>query len=635
MPSNPTPSNEASNQFELLRTRRFLPFFLTQFLGALNDNLFKNAMVLLLTFQAAQASSLDPGILVNLAGGIFILPFFLFSATAGQLADKYERSRIIRLVKLFEIAIALVGTVGFVTHHVVLLFVALFMLGMHSSMFGPVKYAILPQQLHERELVGGNALVESGTFVAILFGTIIAGVLMARPEGASTLVPAATLLVAIAGYLASRSVPRAPAPDPGLRINWNPIPVTWRTIQYARGNRAVFLSVLGISWYWFMGAMMLAQFPDYARSHLGGHETMVTLLLAVFAIGVGLGSLLCERLSGHKVEIGLVPFGSIGLTLFILDLCFASPAKGTIAPESLAAFLAMPGSWRIIADLVLIGAFGGFYIVPLYSLVQLRSDPAHVSRVIAANNILNALFMVVAALFGAFVLQAGGTIPQLFLAAAVLNAAVALYIYLLVPEFLMRFLAWMLIHSIYRLRKTGLENIPEQGPALLTCNHVSFVDAVVILAGSPRPIRFVMDHKIFRIPILSFVFRTAKAIPIAPYKENPAMLEAAYAEVSRALADGDLVAIFPEGSITRDGELGPFKKGIKQIVDANPVPVIPMALRGLWGSLFSRKDGPAFFKAPRRLFAVIELNVGAPIPAYAATPETVRAQVASLRGNRL
>jgi len=635
MSSNSTPPNEAGNQFELLRTRRFLPFFLTQFLGALNDNLFKNAMVLLLTFQAAQASSLDPGILVNLAGGIFILPFFLFSATAGQLADKYERSRVIRLVKLFEIAIALVGAVGFVTHHVVLLFVALFMLGMHSSMFGPVKYAILPQQLYERELVGGNALVESGTFLAILLGTITAGVLMARPQGASTLVPAATLMVAIAGYLASRGVPRAPAPDPGLRINWNPIPVTWRTIQYARGNRTVFLSVLGISWYWFLGAMMLAQFPDYAKSHLGGHETMVTLLLAVFAIGVGLGSLLCERLSGHKVEIGLVPFGSIGLTLFILDLCFASPAKGTIAPASLAAFLAIPESWRIIADLVLMGAFSGFYIVPLYSLVQLRSDPAHVSRVIAANNILNALFMVVAALFGAFVLQAGGTIPQLFLAAAVLNAAVALYIYLLVPEFLMRFLAWMLIHSIYRLRTTGLENIPERGPALLTCNHVSFVDAAVILAGSPRPIRFVMDHKIFRVPILSFVFRTAKAIPIAPYKENPAMLEAAYAEVSRALADGDLVAIFPEGSITTDGELGTFKKGIKQIVDANPVPVIPMALRGLWGSLFSRKDGPAFFKAPRRLFAVIELNVGAPIPAYAATPETVRAQVAALRGDRL
>jgi 1-acyl-sn-glycerol-3-phosphate acyltransferase len=634
MSPDPQPPKEANNQFQLLRTRRFLPFFLTQFLGALNDNLFKNAMVLLLTFQAAQASSLDSGVLVNLAGGIFILPFFLFSATAGQLADKYERSRIIRMVKLFEIAIAVVGAVGFVTHHVALLFVALFMLGMHSSVFGPVKYAILPQQLHERELVGGNALVESGTFVAILFGTIIAGVLMARPEGASTLVPAATLLVAIAGYLTSRAVPRAPAPDPALRVNWNPIPVTWRTIQYARGNRPVFLSVLGISWYWFLGAMMLAQFPDYARYHLGGHETTVTLLLAVFAIGVGLGSLLCEWLSGHKIEIGLVPFGSIGLSVFILDLCLASPARGAIPPGSLAAFLASPGSWRILADLVLIGAFGGFYIVPLYALVQVRSDPGHVSRVIAANNILNALFMVVAALFGAAMLKAGGTIPQLFLAAAILNAAVAVYIYLLVPEFLMRFLAWILIHSIYRLRKTGLENIPERGAALLTCNHVSFVDAVVVLAASPRPIRFVMDHNIFRVPILSFVFRTGKAIPIAPFKQDPVMLEAAYAEVGRALDNGELVAIFPEGQITSTGELGPFKGGVKRIVEAHPVPVIPMALRGLWGSMFSRKDGPAFFKAPRRLFSLIELNVGAPMPAYAATPEAVRAQVEALRGDR-
>ncbi len=634
MSADPTPPNEPHNQFDLLRTRRFLPFFLTQFLGALNDNLFKNAMVLLLTFQAAQASSLDSGILVNLAGGIFILPFFLFSATAGQLADKFERSRIIRLVKVFEIAIAVVGTIGFITHHVTLLFVALFMLGIHSTVFGPVKYSILPQQLHERELVGGNALVESGTFVAILFGTIIAGVLMARPEGASTLVPAATLMVAIAGYLASRSVPRAPAPDPNLRVDWNPIGVTWRTIQYARGNRAVFLSVLGISWYWFLGAIMLAQFPEYAKAHLGGHESTVTMLLAVFAIGVGLGSLLCERLSGHKVEIGLVPFGSIGLSVFILDLCLASPAQGAIAPENLMAFLATGTSWRIIFDLVMIGAFGGFYIVPLYALVQVRSDPAHVSRVIASNNILNALFMVVAALFGAFLLQAGGTIPQLFLASAILNAAVALYIYLLVPEFLVRFVAWMLIHTIYRLRTTGLENIPQTGAALIACNHVSFVDAVVILAASPRPIRFVMDHHIFRVPILSFVFRAGKAIPIAPFKENPAMLEAAYAEVSRALANGELVAIFPEGRITNSGEIGDFKRGIKQILDANPVPLIPVALRGLWGSMFSRKDGPAFFKAPRKLLARIELNVGAPMPAYAATPEAVREEVVRLRGDR-
>lgn len=634
MATEPHLPDEAGNQFDLLRTRRFLPFFLTQFLGALNDNLFKNAMVLLLTFQAAQSTGLDAGVLVNLAGGVFILPFFLFSATAGQLADKYERSRIIRLVKVLEIGIAAVGTVGFVTHHVVLLFAALFLLGVHSTVFGPVKYAILPQQLHESELVGGNALVESGTFVAILFGTIIAGVLMARPEGASQLIPAATLTVAVAGYLTSRSVPRAPAPDPGLRVEWNPIPVTWRTIVYARSNLVVFRSVLGISWYWFLGAMMLAQFPEYAKVHLGGQETMVTLLLAVFAVGVGLGSLLCEKMSGHKVEIGLVPFGAIGLTLFILDLWLASPAAGALGTQTVTSLMSVPGTWRIIFDLIMIGAFGGFYIVPLYALVQVRSDPAHLSRVIASNNILNALFMVVAALAGATFLKSGGTIPQLFLVAAILNALVAIYIFTLVPEFLMRFLAWLLVHSIYRLRRIGVEHIPEKGPALLTCNHVSFVDAVVILAASPRPIRFVMDHNIFRVPILSFVFRTGKAIPIASQKENPAMLEAAYAEVSRALKEGDLVAIFPEGRITHTGEIGQFKRGIERILERDPVPVIPMALCNLYGSMFSRKDGPAFFKAPRKLFARIELRVGAALAPRGVTSDLVREHVLGLHEGR-
>jgi 1-acyl-sn-glycerol-3-phosphate acyltransferase len=634
MTTDQQPRDEAGNQFQLLGTRRFLPFFLTQFLGALNDNLFKNAMVLLLTFKAAQSTGLDSGVLVNLAGGVFILPFFLFSATAGQLADKYERSRIIRLVKILEICIAAVGTVGFVTHHVALLFAALFLLGVHSTMFGPVKYAILPQHLRETELVGGNALVESGTFVAILFGTIIAGVLMARPDGATQLIPATTVTVALAGYLTSRGVPRAPAPDPGLRVEWNPIPVTWRTIVYARGNLVVFRSVLGISWYWFLGAMMLAQFPEYAKVHLGGQETMVTLLLAVFAVGVGLGSLLCEKMSGHKVEIGLVPFGAIGLTLFIVDLWLASPAAGALGEQSVTSLISVPGTWRIIFDLIMIGAFGGFYIVPLYALVQVRSDPAHLSRVIASNNILNALFMVVAALAGAAFIKAGGTIPQLFLVAAILNALVAIYIFLLVPEFLMRFLAWLLIHSIYRLRRIGIENIPEKGPALLTCNHVSFVDAVVILAASPRPIRFVMDHNIFRVPVLSFVFRTGKAIPIASQKENPAMLEAAYAEVSRALKEGDLVAIFPEGRITHTGEIGQFKRGIERILEKDPVPVIPMALCNLFGSMFSRKDGPAFFKAPRKLFARIELRVGKALTAGGLTSDEVREHVVGLHEGR-
>jgi 1-acyl-sn-glycerol-3-phosphate acyltransferase len=631
MPTHTSQSDPDLGQFQLLRTRRFLPFFVTQFLGALNDNLFKNAMVLLLTFQAAHSSTLSTGVLVNLAAGIFILPFFLFSATAGQLADKYERSRIIRLVKLFEIAIALVGAIGFVHRDVTLLFTALFMLGVHSTVFGPVKYAILPQQLHESELIGGNALIETGTFIAILFGTILAGVLMGRADGGHLSVPGITLLVAVAGYAVSRSVPAAPAPDPGLKINWNPLSETWHTIQLTRGNRPVFLSILGISWYWFLGALMLSQFPGYAKDHLGGNESVVTLLLAVFAIGVGIGSLLCERLSGRKIEIGLVPFGSIGLSLFILDLFFASPSAGVLPHANAWGYLSAPGSWRVLIDLILIGVFGGFYIVPLYALIQSRSDPSHRSRIIAANNILNALFMVLAAAFGAGVLGAGATIPQMFLACAFLNAAVALYIYLLVPEFLMRFLAWMLIHSIYRLRKRGLDNIPETGPAVLACNHVSFVDAVVILGACPRPIRFIMDHQIFRIPVLGFVFRTGKAIPIAPAKEDPAMLESAYAEVARALSEGDLVGIFPEGRITDTGELSAFRGGVKRIVDTTPVPVVPMALRGLWGSMFSRKGGRAFFKRPRP-FSLVELVVGAPLPPQAVTPEGLQQVVQELRG---
>ena len=634
MSASRSDSGGIGNQWQLLCTRRFLPFFVTQFLGALNDNLFKNAMGLLLTFRTAQVSSESSSVLVYLAGGVFILPFFLFSATAGQLADKFERSRIMRLVKLFEIGIALVGTIGFVRSDVALLFTSLFMLGVHSSVFGPAKYAILPQHLRETELVGGNALVESGTFIAILLGTILAGVLMANGESGQVIASLATIVIAAAGYAASRSIPGAPPPDPGLKINWNALSETWHTIQLARGTRSVFLSILGISWYWFLGFVLLSQLPGYTKEHLGGDESVATLLLSVFAVGVGAGSLLCERLSGHKIEIGLVPFGSIGLTLFTLDLFFASPAAGVVPHCNAWGFLGASGNWRVLTDLLLIGVFGGFYAVPLYALIQVRSDPTHRSRIIAANNILNAFFMVLATGFGVGLLTvAGATIPQMFLAAAILNAAVALYIYLLVPEFLMRFLAWILVHSVYRLRRRGLENIPESGAAVLACNHVSFVDAIVVLAASPRPVRFIMDHQIFRIPILSFVFRTARAIPIAPAKEDPAMLEAAYREVAQALREGDLVGIFPEGRITHDGELQPFKGGIRRIVDATPVPVVPMALRGLWGSMFSRKGGPPFLKRPRGLFSLIELVIGKPIPPGAVTPEGLQAAVAKLRSD--
>jgi 1-acyl-sn-glycerol-3-phosphate acyltransferase len=622
------------SQFRLLVQRRFGPFFAVQFLGAFNDNVFKQALAMLIVFGAVTVPGVAPDVLVNLTGGLFILPFFLFSATAGQLADKYDRARIIRWVKLLEIAIMALAGAGFVYADVRLLLGALLLLGLHSTLFGPVKYAILPQSLRERELVGGNALVETGTSLAILTGTILGGVLGELPGGSARLVPALTLGIAFVGWAASHFVPPAPAPQPDLRVDWNPFTESWRTFQFIRPNRAVFLSILGVSWFWFFGALLMAQFPSYARTWLGGDATVATALFATLSVGIASGSLLCERMSGHKVEIGLVPFGSIGLTLFAFDLFLASASEPAAASVGVRAFLASPGAWRVLADVLLIGLFGGFYIVPLYALIQSRSERSHHSRIIAANNLVNSAFLVAAALLGAGLLELGATVPHLILVTALLNAAVAAYIYMQVPEFLMRFLAWLLIHSVYRLEKSGLENIPEEGPAVLVCNHVSFVDAVVIMAACRRPIRFVMDHGIFRIPVLSFIFRTAGAIPIAPKKVDAEMMERAFAEVAATLRAGGLVGIFPEGRITTTGELNPFRPGIERIVEETPVPVVPLALRGLWGSFFSRKGGSAMTKPFRRgPFTRIALAATRAVPPDALDALELQATVHALRGD--
>ncbi len=621
------------SQFGLLRERRFLPFFCTQFLGAFNDNVYKNALVILLAFHAASLTAINPGTLVNLCAGLFILPFFLFSATAGQIADKYDKASIIRYVKLLEIAIMFAGAAGFFFQNVALLMAVLFLMGLHSTIFGPVKYSILPQHLRPTEIVGGNGLVEMGTFLAILLGTILGGLLVAQAQFA-LYVSATVVSIAVLGYLASRAIPAAPPAAPDLKINWNPLTESWANLQFTRRNRTVFLSVLGVSWFWFYGATLLTQLPNYCKEVLGGNEQVATVMLAVFSVGVGSGSLLCERLSGHKVEIGLVPFGSIGLSVFALDLFFASPLGGGAALIGAAEFLARAGSARILFDLVMIGVFGGFYIVPLYALIQTRSERSHQSRIIAGNNILNALFMVASAALSALLLYAGYTIPQIFLAIGLLNALVAVYIYTLVPEFLMRFLIWLLMHTVYRLEKRGLENIPDEGAALIVCNHVSFVDALIIVAASRRPIRFVMDHQIFRMPVLSFIFRTGRMIPIAPRKENPLLLERAYEEIDAALRAGDLVGIFPEGRITDTGDLYPFKPGVTRILARTPVPVVPLALRGLWGSFFSRIDGRAMSRPARlRPWRKVALVGGDVVAPAQATPEFLQQTVHALRGD--
>lgn len=624
-----------SGQFGLLKQRRFAPLFVTQFLGAFNDNLFKNALIVLLTFRATQWTEIKPELLGSVAAGIFILPFFLFSATAGQLADKYDKARLSRLVKVLEMLIMAIAAAGFFLHSFAGLMGALFLLGLHSTLFGPIKYAMLPQHLRDDELVGGNALIEAGTFIAILVGTLAGGLLAGSVEHPAW-IALGGFIVAAAGYLSSRGIPPAPAPVPDLAVNLNPLSETWRNIAFASGNRTVFLSILGISWFWLYGALFLAQFPAYAKDVLGGSEAMVTVLLAIFTVGIGIGSLLCERMSGKRVEIGLVPFGSIGLTLFGIDLYFASPvglAAG--APHGLLALLGHAAVWRVLFDLMMLGVFGGFFIVPLYALVQTRSEASHRARIIAANNIVNALFMVAGALGAVALLDAGLSIPALFGVAALLNAAVAIYIYKLVPEFLLRFIAWLLVKAAYRLRSEGLQHIPEEGPALLVANHVSFVDTVILMGAVRRPIRFVIDRRFFDKPLIGFMLRHGGAIPMASVKEDPARMDEAFASVSQVLKNGELVAIFPEGGISPDGELQPFRPGIDRILAADPVPVVPLALSGLWGSFFSRIDGAAMRRPFRRgFFAPIELHAGLPVDPVAATPEALWVRVGELRGKR-
>jgi len=621
-------------QFRLLRTRRFAPFFATQALGAFNDNAFRQAMIVLVAFHFG-LSDAQVGFYSNLAPALFILPFFLFSASAGQLAEKYEKTRLIRYVKLFEIAAMLLAAFAFHAKNVPLLLGVLFLMGLHSTMFGPIKYAILPQALREEELVGGNGLVEMGTSLSILFGMIAGGSLMAiagyGPTAASLLVVG----VAIAGWSVSRAIPPAPPTAPELRFNWNPFSETWRVLGFVRRDRTVFNSVLGISWFWFFGGVFTAQLPNYTKLFLGGGESVAILVLALFSIGVGVGSLLCERLSGRKVEIGLVPFGSIGLSLFGIDLYFAQPGIATTSGLGALAFLAAPGHWRIALDMTLLGVFAGFYIVPLFALVQSRTPRHELSRVIAGNNILNALFMVAAAAFGIGLARAGLSIPQIFLATALLNAAVAIYIYTLVPEFLMRFLSWILVNTLYRIRSEGLEHVPEEGPALLVCNHVSYMDALIVAGCVRRPIRFVMYYRIFDVPVMRFIFRPARAIPIAGAKEDAALLARAFDAIDAALAEGDVVCIFPEGGLPRDGAIAPFRPGVERILERRSVPVVPMALRGLWGSVWSRRDsmlGRA--RLPRRLRARIELVVGAPLAAAQADAAMLEQRVRELRGDR-
>ena len=627
----------AHSQFDLLRERRFLPYFAVQALGAFNDNVFRQAIIGLLGAMVL-AGTMDAstrGIYTQLAPAVFILPYFLFSSIAGQLAERTEKARLIRITTAMEIGIMSLAAVGFLLQAMPLLLIALFATGLQSALFGPVKYSILPSVLKPEELTGGNGLVEMGTSISVLLGMLFGGLIFAvAGEHGPRMAALAVVVLAITGNLLSRRIPPVPASAPGLKVQWNPIPESLAIWRLTRKQPAVRNSVLGVSWFWFTGTLLTGNLPVYAERHLGGTQTLYVFALAVFSIGVGVGSLLCEKLSARTVEIGLVPLGAIGMSACIAHLALA-PA---IAAQGLdvSSFLQQPGAWRVVADLAGIGLFSGFYVVPLFALIQSRTPRAELSRVIAGMNIQNAVFIVLAALGGVALQQLlGWSIPQVFIALGIASLVVAAWIFSIVPEFLMRFLSWLLVRALYRLKLHGIEkHVPDEGPALLVCNHVSYMDALILAASIPRPVRFVMYYRIFNIPVMRWIFRTAKAIPIAGAKEDPALMQRAFDEVDAALAEGELVCIFPEGALTKDGHIAPFKSGVERILARRPVPVVPMALRNLWGSMWCRRDSRlGRMRVPRRLRARVEVIAAAPVEGATATAASLEAQVRELRGD--
>ena len=626
------------SQFSLLTQRRFLPYFTVQALGAFNDNVYRQAIIGLLIFLGA--STEDRALYAIVAPAIFILPYFLFSAIAGQIAEKLEKQRLIVITTTMEIVIMSLAAVGFLLQNLPLLLVALFCTGVQSTLFGPVKYSVLPAILKPEELTGGNGLVEMGTSISILCGMIAGGMIFQvagahGPQAAAI----AIVLLAVLGNVLSRMIPRMDAGAPDLKVHWNPIPESLAVLRMAKQQLAVRNAILGVSWFWFFGTLLTSQLPTYAQLHLGGPADSATLYvfaLALFSIGTGVGSLLCEKLSGRTVEIGLVPVGAFGMSAFLLDLYFARPGLAPAGGLDLAQFLRQPGSVRLIVDLLGIGLFTGIFVVPLFALIQSRTHASQMARVFAALNIQNSGFIVLAALVGLALQRGlGWSSPQMFLALAIANAVVAIWIFTIVPEFLMRFLSWLLVRTLYRLRLHGIEkNVPDEGPALIVCNHVSYMDALILAATIPRPVRFVMYYRIFNIPVMSWIFRTAKAIPIAGAKEDPELMRRAFEEIDAALAAGEIVGIFPEGALTKDGEIAAFKSGVEKILERRPVPVVPMALKGMWASMWSRRDTRlGRMRVPRRFRAHVEVMAGEPMDGATATADVLEARVRALRGD--
>jgi acyl-[acyl-carrier-protein]-phospholipid O-acyltransferase / long-chain-fatty-acid--[acyl-carrier-protein] ligase len=579
----------AHNQFDLLKTRRFLPLFITQFLGAFNDNVYKNALVILITYVVAEKAGLSPQIMVTAAAGIFILPFFLFSATAGQLADKYEKAFLIRIIKFVEILLMIGATVGFYMENVWFLMAILFLMGTQSTFFGPIKYGILPEKIEEDELIGGNGLIEAGTFISILIGTLVGGLLILAENGI-LMISGMVILIAILGWVSSFYIPQGQPASPKLKVDYNFIKETWKIVSHARQNREIFLSILGISWFWLVGATFLAQFPTYSKDIIGGNEQLVTLFLSVFTIGVGIGSLLCNQLLKGEVEATFVPLGIIGVTVFTVDLYFASQYIFTSVDGELigaGAFLSHISSWRILGDMLMISVSSGVYIVPLYAIIQARSEPNYRSRIIASNNILNALFMVISAVGTVIMLTVGFNVNQVFLTIAILNGAVAIYACQLLPAALLRSILYWIFNACYKVEVKGMGNFKaiQNEKIIIVANHLSYLDAALLATYFPSKLTFAINTQVAQHWLVRPFLKLMETFPLDP--TNPMAAKS----LIESIKDKNHVVIFPEGRITVTGALMKVYEGSGMIADKSGAHIVPVRIDGAQYTPFSRLKG--------------------------------------------
>lgn len=602
----------------LLLSRRFFPFFLAQFGGAFNDNLFKNALLVYLTLTVS--SSRELSLYSNLAMALFIAPMFLFSAWSGLIADRFEKHGLIVKIKWLEVAIMALGVVSFISEQVWLMLLVLCLLGLQSTFFGPVKYGILPERLREEELMLGNGLVEAGTFLAILGGTLL-GAYLVSLAAMQWLLFATMCLTAGLGLLAAWFIPKGEQNPKGARLPpFQPWRQTRELLKETAKEKIILQSILAISWFWLLGGALLTQIPQYSRDVLGGDPSVTTYLLVLFSLGIGIGSLAANVLSRGRIEAGLVPFGGFLLALGLAGVIAIDPTT----PENLYTFTEFfhHGAFYAASVSFFCLAFaGGLYVVPLYALIQARAEKGRKSQTIAANNILNALFLVIISVVSLLILSViGWSFQTLFTLLLIAHLLVCAYIFTIVPEFIFRLIVIMICTLMYRLKVRGRDNIPQEGAAFVICNHVTYLDPLILMAASRRPIRFVMYHKIFHVPVLRWLFKTARAIPVAPRHECEKTYQQALESVHEALQNGELIGIFPEGKITPDGSLQPFREGIERMLARDPVPIIPMALGNLWGCFFSRHHG-LFRGLPRKWMARIPLTIGAPLPAHSTAAE--------------